>query len=296
MKTKALLILLLISVTAYSQTPDKKVQEFDTYVQKAMKDWGVPGLAVVVVKNGNVLLSKGYGVRELGKTTAVDSKTLFACASTTKAMTATCIGMLVDEGKLSWNDPVIKYLPDFQLYDPYVTREIQIRDLLIHDSGVGNADFLWGFMDIPEDEILHRMRDVKPSYSLRSSFSYQNIMYLVAGKVIEKVSGKSWSVFMKERIFQPLGMTRSFPLLEDVHDTNQTAPHFKIEGKTTVIQYDIADRIGPAGGVWSCADDIGKWMRVMIDSSKYSGGRLISPASWTEMFKPQVVSSIQQPR
>jgi CubicO group peptidase (beta-lactamase class C family) len=286
---RLVLPLLLISFIAYSQTPDKKVQEFDAYVQKAMKEWDVPGLAVVVVKDGNVLLSKGYGVRELGTNNAVDSKTLFACASTTKAMTATCMGMLVDEGKVSWNDPVVKYLPEFQLYDPFVTREIRIRDLFVHDTGVGNADFLWGLMDVPSDEVLRKMRDVKPSYSLRSSFIYQNIFYLAAGKVIEKISGKPWNVFIKERIFQPLGMTRTFPLLADVKDPNQTAPHYKVEGKITVIKHTKADEIGPAGSVWSCVDDMGKWMRVMIDSSKYSNGRLLTAATWNEMFKPQVI-------
>lgn len=289
---KLLLLFLLAPLSIFAQTkpaPDKRIAEFDAYVQKAYKEWDVPGLAVVVVKNGEVLLSKGYGVRELGKTDAVDSRTLFACASTTKAMTATCMGILVDEGKVNWNDPVIKYLPEFQLYDPFVTREIKIRDLFVHDTGVGNADFLWGIMDIPADEVLRKMRYVKPTYSLRSSFIYQNIFYLAAGKVIEKVSGKPWSVFIKERIFQPLALTRTFPLTSDVKDPNQTKPHYKIEGKITVIEHTKADEIGPAGSVWSCVDDMGKWMRVMIDSSKYSGGRLLSKATWTEMFKPQVL-------
>jgi CubicO group peptidase (beta-lactamase class C family) len=291
----SLAIVCIAVVSSYSSfaqaktSPDKKVQEFDAYVQKAVKEWEVPGLAVVVVKDGNVLLSKGYGVRELGKPDAVDSKTLFACASTTKAMTATCMGILVDEGKISWNDPVVKYLPEFQLYDPFVTREITIRDLFIHDTGLGNADFTWDIMDISSEEILAKMRWVKPTYSLRSSFIYQNIFYLAAGKVIEKVSGKKWNVFIRERIFQPLAMTRTFPGIGDVKDANQTMPHFKIENKITVIQHTNADEIGPAGSVWSCVDDMGKWMRVMIDSSKYSGGRLLSAKTWTEMFKPQVL-------
>ncbi|HZY82108.1 MAG TPA: serine hydrolase [Cyclobacteriaceae bacterium] len=286
---RLLLLLVVLSAQAFAQAPDKKVQEFDAYVQKAQKEWNVPGLAVVVVKDGKVLLSKGYGVRELGTNDAVDSKTLFACASTTKAMTATCMGILVDEGKISWDDPVVKYLPEFQLYDPFVTREIKIRDLFVHDTGLGNADFFWGIMDIPGDEVLRKMRDVKPTYSLRSSFIYQNIFYLAAGKVIQKISGKTWDAYIREKIFKPLEMTRTFPLLADVKDANQTKPHYKIEGKITVIQHTKADEIGPAGSVWSCVDDMGKWMRVMIDSSKYSGGRLLSAKTWTEMFKPQVL-------
>ncbi|HMJ68715.1 MAG TPA: serine hydrolase [Cyclobacteriaceae bacterium] len=290
---RLLLLLLSFSSVAFAQTKpqpvDKKVQELDAYIQKAQKEWDVPGMAVVVVKDGKVLLSKGYGVRELGTTNAVDSKTLFACASTTKAMTATCMGILVDEGKVSWNDPVIKHLPEFQLYDPFVTREITIRDLFVHDTGLGNADFLWGIMDISGDEVLRKMRDVKPTYSIRSSFIYQNIFYLAAGKIIQKISGKPWNVFVRERIFQPLDMTRTFPLTADVNDPNQTKPHYRIEGKITVIEHTKADEIGPAGSVWSCVDDMGKWMRVMIDSSKYSGGRLLSAKTWTEMFKPQVL-------
>ncbi len=294
-----LAFLLLLSFSVNAQTPDKKaldkkIQEFDAYVQKSVKEWEVPGLALVVVKDGNVLLSKGYGVRELGTTNAVDSKTLFACASTTKAMTATCMGMLVDEGKVNWNDPVVNYLPEFQLFDPFVTREIRIRDLFIHDTGLGNADFLWGIMDISSEEVLAKMRYVKPTYSLRSSFIYQNIFYLAAGMVIEKISGKPWNVFMRERLFTPLGMTRTYPILADVKDPNQTAPHYKIEGKITVIQHTSADEIGPAGSVWSCVDDMGKWMRVMIDSSKYAGGRILKPATWAEMFKPQVIVPASQ--
>lgn len=292
------ILVVFISSFAFAQTKpqplDKKIQEFDAYVQKSVKEWEVPGLAVVVVKDGNVLLSKGYGVRELATTNVVDSKTLFACASTTKAMTATCMGILVDEGKVSWNDPVVKHLPEFQLYDPFVTREITIKDLFLHDTGLGNADFLWGIMDIPGDEVLRKMRDVKPTYSLRSSFIYQNIFYLAAGKIIQKISGKPWNVFIRERIFQPLGMTRTFPLLADVKDPNQAKPHYKVEGKIMVIEHTKADEIGPAGSVWSCVDDMGKWMRVMIDSSKFAGGRLLSARTWTEMFKPQVLVPASQ--
>src|ERR1700740_959343 len=137
---RLLFLLLLLPLFSFAQTPDKRIQEFDAYIKKAQKEWEGPGPAVVVVKNGEVLLSKGYGVRELGTNNAVDSKTLFACASTTKAMTATCMGILGDEGKVSWNDPVVKYLPELQLYAPFVTREIRIRDLFVHNTGVGNAD------------------------------------------------------------------------------------------------------------------------------------------------------------
>lgn len=290
---RIILLLVVFSTTiSLAQKPssaDKKVQEFEAYITKGMRDWEIPGLAVTVVKDGKVLLAKGYGVRELGKPDQVNAQTLFACASTTKAMVAACMGMLVDEGKVNWDDPVYKYLPEFQLYDPYVTRELRIRDLFIHNSGVGNADFLWSVMNIPAEDVLYKMRQVEPSYSLRSGFIYQNIFYVAAGEVIKKISGKPWHEFIRERIFQPLGMTRTVPLLKDVTDLNQTKPHFKIEGTITVIEHTSADQVGAAGSVWSCADDISKWVLCMLDSSKYAGGRLLSAKTWTEMFKPQTL-------
>jgi len=170
------LILSIISVEAQKKT--KAIDSlviFDSYVQQAVKDWEAPGLGIVVVKDNQVIFKKGYGVTTLGTDHPVNSQTLFNCASTTKAMTATCMGILVDQGKVKWDDPVIKYLPEFQLYDPWVTRELRVRDLFLHNSGVGNADFLWGDNHLTADEILEKMRLVKPSYSMRSSFIYQNI-------------------------------------------------------------------------------------------------------------------------
>lgn len=265
------------------------LEEFDHYVQKALHDWQVPGAAVVVVKDGEILYKKAFGVRTLGQPEPVDTQTLFACASTTKAMTATCMGILVDEGKVKWDDPVLNYLPDFQLHDPYVTRHLRIRDLFTHSSGVGNTDYLWGGQSLPSDEVLRRMRYVIPSYPFRGGFTYQNIFYLTAGKVIEKASGTPWEEFIRTRIFKPLGMTRSYPLLSEVPDANRAAPHQKVKGSLRRIDLLSADAIGPAGSVQSCADDLARWTIAMLDSGKYDGGRLIQPATWVELFTPQIV-------
>ncbi len=289
MKILFIILFALVAYATQGQTIDTKVKEFDAYVESSRKLFHIPGLAITVVKDGKVIFKKGYGVRQLGTTNAVDTQTLFACASTTKAMTATCMAMLVDEGKVKWDDRVIDYLPEFQLYDPVVTRELKIRDLFTHNSGVGNADFLWSFMDIPSDEVLAKMKQVKPSYSLRSSFIYQNIFYLAAGKVIEKVSGQPWAVFVQKRIFEPLQMTRTFPLLSQVKDPNQSQPHYFFDNTINVIKRTNADEIGPAGSVWSCVDDMSKWALCMLDSSKYAGGRLVKPATWVELFNPQVM-------
>lgn len=287
-------LLLLAMVPAYSQITDATIKEFDAYVERSRNLFQIPGLAVTVVKDGKVLLKKGYGVRQLGLPQPVDAQTLYACASTTKAMTATCMAMLVDEGKVKWDDPVINYLPDFQLYDPFVTRELKIRDLFTHNSGVGNADFLWSFMQIPAEQVVEKMKLVKPSYSTRSSFIYQNIFYVVAGKVIEKVSGQPWETFIRKRIFEPLQMTRTFPLLSQVKDPNQSQPHYFYDNSIQVIQRTSADAVGPAGSVWSCVEDMSKWALCMLDSSKYAGGRLIKPTTWMELFKPQVMVTAAQ--
>jgi CubicO group peptidase (beta-lactamase class C family) len=294
MKKILIPFLFLLALSAQSQNLAQQVKEFDAYVETSRKLYEVPGLAITVVKDGKVIFKKGYGVQELGTSNQVNTQTLYACASTTKAMTATCMGMLVDEGKIKWDDAVSKYLSEFQLFDPYVTRELTIRDLFTHNSGVGNADFLWTNMTISSDEILSKMKMVEPSYSFRSSFIYQNIFYLAAGKVIEKVSDTPWEVFIQKRIFEPLGMTRTFPLLSQVKDANQSHPHYVVDGKITVIDRTSADAIGPAGSVWSCVDDMGKWALCMLDSSKYSGGKLLKATTWNELFKPQVFVTASQ--
>ncbi|GAB4038816.1 serine hydrolase [Spirosoma jeollabukense] len=307
MKSTFILLALVVSsfthqhLSAQSRkktTPSDPVARYDAYVQQAVQDWRVPGLTVTVVKDGKVLFKKGYGIRELDGSEPVNTQTLFAMASTTKAMTAACIGMLVDEGKLKWDDPVANYLPDFMFYDPAVTREIRVRDLLIHNTGVGNADVLWAAMEIPSDEILHRIRLIKPTYSLRSSFIYQNIMYLAAGKVIEKVSGMPWDVFVRTRIFEPLGMSRTKALFKEVTDANRAKPHVEINDTIRAVnslkEEGLVDAVGPAGSIWTCPDDVSAWMICMLDSSRYSTGgtgvkTLLKPATWAELFKPQTL-------
>lgn len=294
MKKLLSFLLFLAYATVYGQITQEKIKEFDRYVEKSRDLFQIPGLAVTVVKDGKVILEKGYGVRQLGLAQKVDKQTLFACASTTKAMTATCMAILVDEGKLEWDDAVASILPSFQLYDPYVTRELTIRDLFTHNSGVGNTDYLWSFMSIPAGEVIEKMRLVEPSYSMRSSFIYQNIFYVAAGEVIQAISGQPWDVFMQERIFEPLQMSRTFPLLSKVNDPNQSQPHYFYNNSIQQIKRTSADNVGAAGSVWSCVEDMSKWALCMLDSSKYAGGRLVKPETWLELFKPQVIVPASQ--
>jgi CubicO group peptidase (beta-lactamase class C family) len=276
---------------AQSSPLDPKATEFDAYVAKAVRDWQAPGLAIAVVKDGKIVFAKGYGVREVGKPAAFDTSTMSAIASTTKAMTAASIGMLVDEGKLKWDDPVTKYLPSFQLYDPYVTRELTVRDLLTHRSGLGNTDYLWALSDLSAPEMMAKLKLIKPEYSTRSSFVYQNVMYIMAGQVVEAASGMPWSKFVQTRIFDPLGMHNTYPLHSLVPaNANAARPHWRF-GKDTIvaIRPDDSKAIGPAGDVWSSVSDMSKWMLFLLDSARVNGKRLLKPATFAELFTPQVM-------
>jgi CubicO group peptidase (beta-lactamase class C family) len=263
---------------------------FDTYIQQALQTWKTPGLSVAVVKDGNVVFKKAYGVREMGKQDPYKTATLSTCASTTKAMTAVCMAMLVDEGKIKWTDIVADILPEFKLSDPYTTSQITIRDLFTHNAGLGNADFLWVY-GYSRFEILHRMQLIPLAYSLRSGFIYQNLMYIVAGEVILKLSGKTWDDFIMERLFKPLNMNNSFSDYSKAPANEKTGLHFKDKDTIKVISYTEDDNIGPAGGVWSCADDMSKWMQFLQDSAKVNGKRLLKPETFAELFKPQAIVS-----
>ena len=279
-----------MTLNASSQSTNSQIKTLDDYISEAIVKWNPPGLAVTVVKDGEVVFTKGYGVRTLGTNSNVDNNTLFACASTTKAFIAAGIAMLVDDGKLTWDDKVINHLPEFQLYDPYVTRELTVRDLLTHRSGVGNTDYLWSLMTISGDSALHKMREVKPSYSLRSSYIYQNLMYLAAGKIIEAVSHKSWDSFLKERIYNPLNMNNTYAMYKNVIDIeNKADAHYKIDDKITKIDQMVADNIGPAGSMWSSVNDMGKWIKFLLNDGIKDKDTLIKPNTFRELFTPQQI-------
>lgn len=268
-----------------------RLEGFDGYVAEAVRDWNVPGLAVLIVEDGEVVFSQGYGVRELGETLAVSDRTLFAIGSTTKAMTAAGIGMLVDEGKLRWDDPVIDHLPSFQLRDPYVTREITVRDLLTHRAGLGNADFLWYEKETTIDEVLAKIGFAEPAYSMRSGFIYQNIMYAAAGEVVAQVSGIPWADFLQTRIFDPLGMRASVPSAANLNLQPDVAmPHYEIEGEVAVIENASVDVIGAAGSIWSSVHDMSKWIRLLLnDGLTPEGDTLLRPQTVEELFTPQAI-------
>ena len=291
LRTATLLASFALTATVLAQKPAADpARELDAYTAQAVKDWGAVGLAIAVVKDGRVVFEKGYGVRELGKPDLVDTTTLFAIGSTTKAMTAAAIGMLVDEGKVRWDDPVTNYLPSFQLKDPWATREITVRDLLTHRAGLPNADYLWYGTNNSTAEILRRVRYIEPAYSPRSSFIYQNVMYAAAGQVVAGASGMPWEEFVRTRIFTPLHMTGTVPLLSKAGAMlNVASPHDRIADTMRVIRNASVDGVASAGSVWSSVADMAKWARFILDSGRVDGKRLLKPETFAELLKPQTM-------
>jgi CubicO group peptidase (beta-lactamase class C family) len=293
----ALLVLILAAAAspALAAPPRKGVPgvppDIDALVARAMKAFEVPGLALAIVKDGQVALAKGYGVRKLGEPVPVDSKTLFGIASNSKVFTATALGLLVEEGKIAWDAPVVDYLPWFMMYDPYVTRELTVRDLLVHRSGLGlgAGDLLWW----PEStydrrQVAERLRYIKPATSFRSAYAYDNVLYLVAGEVIQAVTGQSWEDFVFERILKKAGMTGSNVRHSAAAEGGNVAtPHAKVEGAVRPIAPFTSDNTNPAGGINSGAEDMAKWMLVRL-----ARGRL---ADGTALYSERTAREIETP-
>jgi CubicO group peptidase (beta-lactamase class C family) len=284
-------ILLASATTALAQRAPVVPPDLDTYVQRVMKSFDVSGIALAVVKDDEVVVAKGYGVRKAGEPTPVDGRTLFGIASNTKVFTATALGLLVEQGKLQWDAPVVNYLPWFQLYDPYVTRELTIRDLLVHRSGLGlgAGDLLWWPPSTYDrKEIARRLRYIRPATSFRSAYAYDNVLYLVAGEVIEAVSGQSWEDFVASRVLAKVGMTST-----NVRHSaaaaggNVATPHAAVDGRVRPIAPFDSDNTNPAGGVNSCAEDMARWLKVLLNEGKLpDGSTLVSPATWRQISTP----------
>ena len=271
--------------------------DFDEYVNKALKDWGAPGAAIAIVKDDRIVYAKGFGVRELGKPEPIDQNTLFAIGSSSKAFTAASIAILVDQAKLKWDDPATKYLPGFQLFDPYSTRELTVADLLSHRSGLARGDLLWYASEYDRNEVLRRVRYLKPSWSLRARFGYQNIMFLAAGQIIPSVTGKTWDDFLRERIFMPLNMKSTSTSIKAFAGNNNVAtPHSKIEDTVRAIAWRNIDNIAPAGSINSNVQDMAQWLRLHLGEGMYEKQRLVSAGSIKEMQTPQTIIRLEGQR
>ena len=272
----------------------------DGFVRAIMEDFEVPGLALAIVKDGKVIVAKGYGVRALGEPARTDEHTLFGIASNTKAFTATALGMLVEEGKIEWDQKVISVLPWFRLSDPFVTAELTIRDLLVHRSGLGlgAGDLLWWPPSTYDrKEIARRLQFIPLSTSFRTAYAYDNVLYLVAGEVIEAVSGQSWEDFVKTRILDRVGMTGSNVRHSAAEaGGNVAATHARVEGRVRQIKPFDSDNTNPAGGINSNATDMAKWMIVQLDSGVVApGDTLFRPRTARQLWTMVTPMNIGRP-
>jgi CubicO group peptidase (beta-lactamase class C family) len=277
-------------VVLRASAPAAPPADLDAWVGRAMRTFEVPGLALAIVKDGAVVTAKGYGVRRLGDEARVDARTLFGIASNTKIFTATSLGLLVDEGKIEWDAPVIRYLPAFAMWDPFVTRELTVRDLLVHRSGLGlgAGDLLWWPPSTYDRaEIARRLRFIPPATSFRSAYAYDNVLYLVAGRVIEAVSGQSWEDFVSTRILAKVGM-RGTNVRHSAAAAggNVAVTHARVDGTVRPIAPFDSDSVNPAGGINSSAEDMAKWMMVLL-----SGGRL---ADGSRLFSADTARQLTQ--
>ncbi len=298
----AALSLIFVSLSAaQSAKSTAPPADLDSYVAASMKAFDVPGMAVAVVKDGKVVIAKGYGVRKLGEQTPVDQFTMFAIGSNTKAFTTAALATLVDEGKLSWDDPVYQRLPGFVMYDPYVSHEMTIRDLLTHRSGMGlgEGDLLfWPQSTYTRNDIIYKLRFMKPKSSFRSHYAYDNLLYMTAGQIIPAVTGVSWDDYIRQRIFAALGMNHSVVSNKDFKPGDDySAPHGRVDGKLQVLSLEDLDNVGPAGSIDSCAADMANWVRLQLNRGKFldRDGRLFTEERSREMWSPQTILPINDP-
>lgn len=292
------LVLLVFPLFAASQTLDQKLAEIDAYATTVIDTWkdkSGAGMAIAVIKDDKVVMQKGYGVRELGRPEAPDENTLFAIASNSKAFTTAAIAILVDEKKLTWDDKVSKYLPDFQVYDPWVTSELTIRDLVTHRVGLDtfSGDLLWYETTYSADEILKRVRFLPKVSSFRTRYGYQNLMFIAAGKVVEKVAGKPWCDFVTERILTPLGMTRTTCSIKNLPD-NAAWPHNESGGKLRKLHRGNVDGAYAAAALNSSVADLSKWVRTQLAGGKFEGKQIFSEAQAWGMHQPYLARQISQ--
>ena len=269
--------------------------DVDRLVTNALKTFEVPGMAVAIIKDGQVVLEKGYGVRSMQSTEKIDRHTLFAIASNSKAFTTAALAILTDRGQIKWDDRVVDYIPSFRLYSPYVTEEFTVRDLLCHRSGLalgaGDLMIFPDGNDFTVDEVIHNMRYLKPASSFRSKYDYDNLLYIIAGEIVKRVSGLSWNEFVEQNILFPLEMKRTGSNFLRIPDkTNIVDPHAVIEGELQVIERHVLPLLDAAGGIYSSVHDLGKWALMLLNEGKTPAGKqIITPAVQRDLWTPQTI-------
>ena len=273
----------------------KELKELEKYYEESREAWDVPGLAVAIVKDNGIIFAEGFGVQDIETGAPVNSQTMFPIASNTKAFTASALAILVDEGKISWNDKVVDYLPYFKMYDPYVTENMTIRDLLTHRSGLAtfSGDLIWYGSNFDREEIIRRAGFLEPVHGFRENFGYSNIMYIAAGEIIPAVTGKSWDDFIRERFFEPLEMERTVTSTNDLDNfENVATPHTTHNDEVIAIEYLNWDNVAPAGSIISCVEDVSQWLIMQLNRGIYGGDTIFTPRRSREMWSQVTVLNI----
>jgi CubicO group peptidase (beta-lactamase class C family) len=263
---------------------------FDEFAQSAMKSWGVPGLALAIVKDGKVVLAKGYGLRDIQANLAVTADTLFAIGSSTKAFTTMAMGILVEEGKLAWDEPVTTYLPKFALKDEFASKRMTPRDLVTHRSGLPRHDLVWYNAKISRPEIVARLPYLEPNEDFREKFQYQNMMFLTAGHLSAEVAGLSWEDVIRSRILDPIGMKNSNFAVSESQKSRDFAKPYTLQDKAPqAIPFRIIDTIGPAGSINSSVNDMSRWLLLNLGGGMIDGKRVVAARQVQDMHRPQMV-------
>ncbi len=294
---RSLALLLLVCLFAPAQlqaqsgsTPPN-LDGLDSFIEQVMKDWHVPGLAVAIVKDGKVVYSKGFGFRDVKRALKVTPDTLFAIGSCSKSFTATALAVLVEEGKLDWDKPVREYLPDFRLSDVYATERLRVRDLVTHQSGLPRHDMIWYGSPLSRKELFERLRYLEPNRPLHARYQYNNLMFLVAGVLIERVSGSTWEEFVRLKLLGPLEMkTSTFSVNDSQKTTDFSLPYREQKGEVKEIPFRNIDAIGPAGSINSSVNEMVNWLSMQLGKGKFNGREIIPEKGLAEVHTPQIVA------
>jgi len=280
-----------VNVNGAASSSGNGLNGIEAFVEQVMKEWKVPGIAVAVVKDGKIEYSKGFGDRDVALGLKVTPDTLFAIGSCSKAFTAAALAMLVEEGKLEWDKPLIDYMPDFRLYDPYATANIRPRDILTHQSGLPRHDTVWYGSPLSRRELYLRLRYLEPNKPLFSKYQYNNLMFMTAGILIERVSGMVWEDFVRTRILEPLGMKASNFSVNDSQKTQDYSLPYAVEkGEVKVIPFRNIDAIGPAGSINSSVNEMTQWLLLQLGKGKLGDRQIISEKALAEVHTPQIVA------
>lgn len=284
------LIFAILTALPLAAQTKVSLEGLDAIAEKALADWKVPGVAIAIIQDDKVILAKGYGFRDAAKKLPVTPQTLFAIGSSTKSFTVAALASLVEEGKLDWDKPVRDYVPGFRMFDQIATDRMTPRDLVTHRSGLPRHDLMWYASPFTRKELFDRLRFLEPSKDFRSTFQYQNLMFMTAGYISGEVAGKSWEALVRERIFAPLGMRSSNFSVDDSQTSQDFAlPYSKVKEDVKLIPFRNIDQIGPAGSINSNVQDMSNYVRMHLAAGKFEGRQVLSESNVTQMQTPQMV-------